>query len=128
GTSAGRAAHRHVSLDRRGRPEREQDGDRRSYHPPAVGHRRLVSERTLPAPEPGDRDEDPPRAPARAEGAGAGRGASEGARRAPFGRLGKPDPLVCAPPLHAREGPPYRRRGWSTYERIWLPQSAERSS
>ena len=62
-------AHRHLPLERRRRPARQQDRLGRAPHPPADRHRRRLPERALAAQEQGDGDEDPAGAALRARAA-----------------------------------------------------------
>ena len=91
------------------RPARQQDRLGGQDHAPPHGHRGAVPEREEPAPEPRGSHAGLEGAALRA---GAGE-AGEGDRRAERGegrdRVGLPDPVLRAPPIQARQGPPHRR-------------------
>ena len=93
----GRPPHRHLPLERRRRPAREQDRQRRPHHPPPERDRRPVPERALADLEQADRAQDPPLASRRARGGEARGRARAGAGGGAGHRLRESNPLVRAP-------------------------------
>ena len=72
-----RPPHRHVPLVGRGRAARQRHRLGGAHHAPADGHRRVVPERAIAAPEPGQGDADPRRAPRRTAARGTAQGDSK---------------------------------------------------
>src|SRR6185503_4691372 len=106
-----RPAHRHVPLERRRRPAREQDRLRSTSDAPAVGHRRGLPERALAAQEQGHGDEDPEGASLRARDAQAAGEDGADRRHQERHRLRPPDPLVRAASVPDGEGPSHEHGG-----------------
>ncbi len=82
------------------RSARQQDVVGRAHHAPADGHRRHLSERALPDPEPRERDEDPARP---LTGAEMNEEADERSRIKGENRVGQPHPLLRAPPIRIKD-------------------------
>ena len=106
-----RPPDRHLPLQRRRRPARQQDRVGDPDHPHPDRDRGHLPERALPDQEPRDRDEDAAR-PALRSPADAG-GQADRRPQGPdaAGRVRLPDPQLHPAALHPGEGRPYRRRG-----------------
>ena len=97
-----------MPVERRGRPEGQQDRLSRAHHPPAHRHRRLLPGGAQPVPEQGRRHADAQIQAHPDQGAGASRKDRGHPRRPEGDRLGRPDPLLRLHALHPGQGPPHR--------------------